>query len=200
MDLFNNNPLQNLLPSNGEVYNYGLVIKAKECNLYLNKFLSENFWEQDEFKMFGKQIVTARKVAWFGDLNYQYSYSNSVKKALQWTPELLYLKNLVEIKTGEKFNSCLLNLYHNGNEGMGWHSDNEKELGKHPVIASLSFGAARKFSLKHNSTQQKIDLVLEPGSLLVMKGETQEKWRHSLPKSKKIVKPRINLTFRYIYM
>lgn len=199
MDLFNNNPLQNLLPYNGKVYHYGLVLNVNECNIYFNKFITSNFWKQDEFIMFGKQIVTARKVAWFGDLNYQYTYSNSVKNALQWTPELLYLKNLIESKTGEKFNSCLLNLYHNGNEGMGWHSDNEKELGKHPVIASLSFGASRKFSLKHNTTKQKIDLVLEPGSLLLMKGETQEKWWHSIPKSKKIVNPRINLTFRYIY-
>ena len=187
-----------MLPVNGKVYHYGLVLNAKECAVYFNKFFEANFWEQDEFVMFGKQIVTDRKVAWFADLNYQYTYSNSVKNALQWTPELLYLKNLVELKTGEKFNSCLLNLYHNGNEGMGWHSDNEKELGKHPVIASLSFGATRKFSLKHNTDKQKIDVVLEPGSLLVMKGETQEKWKHSLPKSKKIINPRINLTFRYI--
>ena len=118
---------------------------------------------------------------------------------MKWTPELLSLKEIIELKTGEKFNSCLLNLYHNGNEGMGWHSDNEKELGEHPVIASLSLGAARKFLLKHNQTKQKIAIILESGSLLLMKGETQEKWIHSLPKTKIIQKPRINLTFRFIH-
>jgi len=199
MDLFNTSSIQNILPFDGEVLNYGLVLNAILCKQYFSKFFGDNFWEQDAFIMFGKQIKTNRKVAWFGDLNYQYSYSNSVKNALNWTPELRYLKELVELKTGEKFNSCLLNLYHNGDEGMGWHCDNEKELGVQPVIASLSLGAARKFSFKHNESKQKIDIVLEAGSLLLMKGETQQSWKHSLPKTKSVEKPRINLTFRYIY-
>lgn len=199
MDLFNTSYIQNILPFDGEVLNYGLVLNANLCKQYFSKFFGENFWERDAFTMFGKQIKTNRKVAWFGDLNYQYSYSNSVKNALNWTPELRYLKELVELKTGEKFNSCLLNLYHNGDEGMGWHCDNEKELGVQPVIASLSLGTARKFSFKHNESKQKVDIVLEAGSLLLMKGETQQSWMHSLPKTKSVEKPRINLTFRYIY-
>jgi len=199
MDLFNINSVQNILPFEGEVLNYGLVLDSNLSALYFNKFLEAAFWEHDELIVFGKHLKTNRKVAWFGDQDYQYSYSNSIKKALKWTKELISLKEIVELKTGEKFNSCLLNLYHNGNEGMGWHSDNEKELGEHPVIASLSLGSARKFLLKHNQTKQKIAIILESGSLLLMKGETQEKWMHSLPKTKKIQKPRINLTFRYIH-
>ena len=199
MDFFNTSSIQNILPFDGEVLNFGLVLNSNLCKYYFSKLLGADFWEQDAFMMFGNQIKTNRKVAWFGDLNYQYSYSNSVKNALNWTPELRYLKELVELKTGEKFNSCLLNLYHNGDEGMGWHSDNEKELGEQPVIASLSLGAARKFSFKHNETKQKIAIVLEAGNLLLMKGETQKSWMHCLPKTKNVERPRINLTFRYIY-
>ena len=199
MDLFSTNPIHNILPFDGEVLDYGLVINYEECAYYFATFFNANFWEQDELVMFGKRIITARKVAWFGDLKYQYSYSSTIKKALEWTPELLALKNLIELKTGEKFNSCLLNLYHNGNEGMGWHQDNEKELGENPVIASLSLGAERKFSFKHIITKQKVDIILQSGSLILMKGETQEKWLHSLPKTTKIKTPRINLTFRNIF-
>lgn len=200
MDLFNTSSIQNILPFDGEVLNYGLVLSSKECNNYLSTFLTANFWQPDELIIFGKRIVTSRKVAWFGDTDYKYSYSNSVKQALPWTSELILLKKLVEEKTGEVFNSCLLNLYHNGNEGMGWHQDNEKELGKNPVIASLSLGAIRKFSFKHIENKQNVSVILEAGSLLVMKGETQAKWQHSLPKSKKIKTPRVNLTFRHIQL
>ena len=149
MDLFSTNSIQNILPFDGEVLDFGLILNNQECLFYLKKFLNADFWIQDELIMFGKQIKTARKIAWFGDINYQYSYASSVKKAIPWTPEISAVKNLIELKTGEVFNSCLLNLYHNGNEGMGWHQDNEKELGENPVIASLSLGTARKFSFKH---------------------------------------------------
>ena len=199
MNLFNTDPVQNILPFDGEVLNYSKIINSKEAQFYLNKLLRADFWAHDELLMFGKRIKTTRKAAWFGDSNYQYSYANSVKQAIPWTPELILIKNLIETETGEVFNSCLLNLYHNGSEGMGWHQDNEKELGEKPVIASLSFGAARKFSLKHIRTKQKIDIVLESGSLLIMKGETQENWLHSLPKTTKVKFPRVNLTFRNIY-
>lgn len=198
MDLFTSNPLQNILPFDGEVLNYGLILNNDECQYYFKKFLDSDFWKHDELILFGKQITTKRKVAWFGDENIEYSYSNTKKIGLTWTPEILKLKKNLELKTGEKFNSCLLNLYHNGNEGMAWHSDNEKELGVNPVIASLSFGATRKFSFKHKETKQKVDVLLQSGNLLVMKGETQHKWIHSLPKTKKVQNPRINLTFRSI--
>ena len=198
MDLFTSNALQNVLPYDGEVLNYGLILNNESCNYYFKKLLNTDFWEHDELVVFGKRIITKRKIAWFGEKNIQYSYSKTTKFAINWTPEILELKKLVELKTGEKFNSCLLNLYHNGSEGMAWHSDNEKELGVNPVIASLSIGATRKFSLKHTITKQKIDLILPAGNLIVMKGETQHKWKHSLPKSKKIHTSRINLTFRTI--
>jgi alkylated DNA repair dioxygenase AlkB len=115
---------------------------------------------------------------------------------LAWTKELLELKKITEDITGTTFNSCLLNLYHTGEEGMAWHSDDEKSLGKDSAIASLSFGAERKFLLKHKQTKQSISILLESGSLLVMKGATQTNWLHSLPKTTKVTKPRVNLTFR----
>jgi alkylated DNA repair dioxygenase AlkB len=135
-------------------------------------------------------------VAWYGNDNYNYAYSNINRQALAWTKELLELKALVEKRTGETFNSCLLNLYHNGDEGMAWHSDDEKTLGENSAIASFSFGAERKFSFKHKQTKEVISMMLEHGSLLVMKGTTQTHWLHCLPKSKRITTPRVNLTFR----
>lgn len=197
MDLFNTDAFQNLLPFDGKVIHHGLILNTKDCQTFLELFLNANFWKNDEFLMFGKHIKTQRKVAWFGDENYEYTYSGATKKAFNWTPELLQLKELVEKTTGAKFNSCLLNLYHNGNEGLSWHTDNEKELGKNPTIASLTFGATRKFCFKHVKSKHKIDVLLQPGSLLTMQENTQENWLHSIPKSKKIDKPRINLTFRY---
>jgi len=135
-------------------------------------------------------------VAWYGDAGFSYTYSNTTKQALPWTKELLELKGIVEKLSGSSFNSCLLNLYHNGEEGMTWHSDDEKCLGKNTVIASLSLGAARKFALKHKQDKQTVTIMLESGSLLVMKGVTQSNWLHSLPKTQKVTKPRVNLTFR----
>jgi alkylated DNA repair dioxygenase AlkB len=155
-------------------------------------------WKNDEAVIFGKHIITKRKAAWYGDFDYLYTYSNITKQALAWTEELLELKKIVEELTSSKFNSCLLNLYHNGDEGMAWHSDDEKSLGKSTTIASLSFGAERKFSFRHKKTKETTSLMLEAGSLLVMKDATQTNWLHSLPKSKKVSLPRINLTFRTI--
>ena len=147
---------------------------------------------------FGKHIVAKRKVAWYGDSDYLHTYSNTTKQALAWTEELLHLKQIVEELTGTKFNPCLLNLYHNGNESIAWHSDDEKSLGKNSTIASMSFGAERKFSFKHKQIKQTVSLILEHGSLLIMKDATQANWLHRLPKSRKITRPRINLTFRTI--
>ena len=143
-------------------------------------------------------IVTKRKVAWYGDKPFKYTYSKTTKSALPWTKELLELKDIIEKKTGETFNSCLLNLYHNGEEGMAWHSDGEKDLKKNGAIGSLSFGTDRKFTFKHKATKQIVSILLEKGSLLVMKGTTQTNWLHRLPPTKKIKDPRINLTFRTI--
>jgi alkylated DNA repair dioxygenase AlkB len=190
----------NLLPDDGIVNYYGKILKEDKAHYYLNKLHNTIDWKNDEAIIFGKHFITKRKAAWYGDKDYSYTYSNTTKQALVWTEELLQLKALVEKITKEKFNSCLLNLYHNGNEGMAWHSDDEKALGKNTVIVSLSFGAERKFLLKHKLTKQKVSLILENGSLLIMKGATQTNWLHCLPKTTKVTRPRINLTFRTIVL
>jgi len=198
MELFEIDVTHNLLPKDGTVNYYGKLIPLKEADHYLEVLLNQIEWRNDEAVIFGKHIATKRKVAWYGDRAFEYSYSNITKVALPWTTELLELKVKVEGRTGEKFNSCLLNLYHNGDEGMAWHSDAEKDLKKNGAIASLSFGAERKFAFKHKETKETVSLCLEHGSLLVMKDATQTHWLHRLPPSKLIAKPRVNLTFRTI--
>ncbi len=196
MNLFGNDPKSNLLPRDGMVNYHGPILSMAESIRYFETLLHQIPWKNDEAVIFGKHIITARKVAWYGDANFSYTYSGTTKQALAWTPELGALKCLVEELTGTAFNSCLLNLYHNGDEGMAWHSDDEKSLGKDSTIASVSFGAEREFRLKHKRGEEKISVLLESGSLLVMKGSTQSHWLHCIPKSKKIKTPRINLTFR----
>ena len=188
----------NLLPKDGTVNYYGKILDQKQSDRFYQTLLETIEWKNDEAVIFGKKILTKRKVAWYGDENFEYTYSNSTKKAIPWTKELLQLKKMAEEKTGEKFNSCLLNLYHDGSEVMAYHSDGEKDLKKDGAIASLSLGAERKFSFKHKETKEKVELILEHGSLLVMKDETQSFWLHRLPPTKKVFTPRINLTFRTI--
>jgi alkylated DNA repair dioxygenase AlkB len=185
-----------IINNDGLVIYYGKVMQKDEADAYLENLLDTIEWKNDEAIIFGRHIITKRKVAWYGDDGYSYKYSGTTKQALSWTPELLELKTITEQITSESFNSCLLNLYHDGNEGMAWHSDDEKSLGKDSAIASLSFGAERKFSLKHRVTKESHCVLLENGSLLIMKGATQTNWLHSLPKSKRITSPRVNLTFR----
>jgi len=198
MDLFNTAENANILPFDGEVNYYGPVMSIEKAQYYFDRLLAHIQWENDKAIIFGKLIITKRKVAWYGDKPFEYTYSKTTKSALPWTKELLALKEIIENKTGEKFNSCLLNLYHNGAEGMSWHSDAEKKLKKNGAIGSLSFGAERKFLFKHKQTKQTVSVYLEKGSLLVMKGKTQTNWLHRLPPTKKVKNPRINLTFRTI--
>lgn len=187
---------QNLLPYQGCVHYYGQIMDSVLADHYLQRLLESIAWQNDLAVIFGKMLVTKRKVAWYADQAFSYTYSKTTKQALPWTPELLALKALVEAKTGEKFNACLLNLYHSGEEGMAWHSDAERELKQYAAIASLSLGAERKFAFKHKQTQEKVELVLAHGSLLVMKDETQSYWLHRLPPTKKVLDVRVNLTFR----
>lgn len=200
MDLFNQtiDKTKNWLPYEGTVNYYGKLFSQKEANNYLETLLNTIEWRNDEAVIFGKKIITKRKVAWYGEKPFEYTYSNTTKYALLWTKELLELKTWIEKETGETFNSCLLNLYHSGEEGMAWHSDGEKDLKKDGAIASLSFGAERKFAFKHKQTKEKVELLLEHGSLLMMKDTTQTNWLHRLPPTKKINTPRVNLTFRTI--
>lgn len=191
-------PNQNWLPHDGVVHYHGKLIAPAAADAFLQTLLETIAWKNDEAIMFGKRIVTKRKVAWYGDRPFEYTYSNITKSALPWTPALLELKNLTEQASGETYNSCLLNLYHTGEEGMAWHSDGEPDLKKDGAIGSLSLGAERKFAFKHKQTQEKVELLLEHGSLLVMKGTTQTHWVHRLPPTKRISTPRVNLTFRTI--
>ena len=191
-------PLKNLLPKEGTVNYYGKIFGKADADRYYETLFNEIEWENDQAVIFGKLITTKRKVAWYGEKPFEYTYSNITKTALPWTEELLALKQKAEELSGETFNSCLLNLYHNGNEGMAWHSDGEKDLKKNGAIASLSFGAERKFAFKHKMDKTTVSLLLEHGSLLIMKDTTQTYWLHRLPPTKLITKPRINLTFRTI--
>ena len=191
-------PRHNHLPYEGTVQYYGKVIQEMVADDYFEKLMQNIAWENDQAIIFGRQITTKRKVAWYGDQAYEYTYSNVNRYALPWTVELLELRQRVEQLTGERFNSCLLNLYHTGEEGMAWHSDDETDLKKNGAIASLSFGAERKFAFKHKQSKEKVELYLEHGSLLVMKDTTQSHWLHRLPPTKKVSTARINLTFRTI--
>ncbi len=200
MNLFSYEPDENInyLPYDGTVNYYGKLFSKKEADHFFVCMLNSIEWKHDEAIIFGKHIITKRKVAWYGEKPFEYTYSNTTKQALPWTKELLELKTKAEQRTGEQFNSCLLNLYHNGIEGMAWHSDAEKDLKKNGAIGSLSSGAERKFSFKHKQTKETVSISLEHGSLLVMKDATQSNWLHRLPPTKLISKPRINLTFRTI--
>ena len=198
MDLFSTETIKNILPFDGITNYHGVILTKQQTTFYYQQLMNTINWKNDEAIIFGKKIITKRKVAWYGESEYSYTYSKVTKTANIFTKELLELKNIVEQESGETFNSCLLNLYHTGEEGMAYHSDGEKMLKKGGAIASLSLGAERKFSFKHKENKQRIDVVLERGSLLVMKKGTQTNWLHRLPPTKKINTPRINLTFRTI--
>lgn len=200
MDLFNHNqPSQNnLLPYDGNAVYYGKIFQKDKADIILHSLLNTIVWKNDEAIIYGKKIITKRQVAWYGDKEFEYTYSKVTKRALPWSEELLELKKLAEKNTNESYNSCLLNLYHNGTEAMAWHSDGEKDLKPNGAIASLSFGAERIFAFKHKQQQQIIPILLEHGSLLVMKDDTQKHWLHRLTIQSKIIKPRVNLTFRTI--
>jgi alkylated DNA repair dioxygenase AlkB len=190
---------ENLLPYDGIAIYHGIVLNEKEATQICKNLLDTIPWKQDEVMMFGKKIITKRKVAWYADAGITYTYAGVKKSGLQWTEPLLEIKQKVESITGSSYNACLLNLYHEGEEGMGWHRDNEKEIVPESSIASVSLGAARKFAFKHATTNERLDIELANGSLLDMKGAIQTHWYHSLPKTTRIKQLRINLTFRLMH-
>ena len=196
--LIKSSPISGILTKDGYTKYHPEFFSPTESEQYFQKLLESISWQPEELILFGKKITTSRKVAWVGDPNCSYTYSGVKKYPNPWIPELIEIKNKVEELTKIKFNSCLLNLYHNGNEGMGWHADNEPELDELAPIASISLGQERKFSFKHKKDKTLISIFLESGSLLIMHPPTQEFWNHSLPKTKKFNGPRINLTFRVI--
>lgn len=187
---------RSVLPYDGESIYYGELFSPELAEDYLQKFLNDVPWQHDEAMIFGKHIVTARKVAWYGDDHYDYEYSGRTRTARCWTPELLEIKAEVERVGGSHYNSCLLNLYADGSQGMAWHHDDEHGLGKDSDIASVSFGATRRFDFRHKANKEKVSVHLRPSSLLIMRGRTQSCWQHQVPKSMKITEPRVNLTFR----
>jgi alkylated DNA repair dioxygenase AlkB len=189
---------ENLLVRDGEMYYIDRFLTKEECAFYYELLFKNTSWKSDHIQLFGKEYVTKRKTAFYGDPGLTYTYSGKEKVALPWSNTLQSLKHKLEKVSGFQFNSCLLNLYHNGDEGMSWHSDNEKELGKKPVIASISLGEARKFSWKHKTIKDRYDLHLAEGSLLIMQGTMQEHWLHCIPKTSKVKGSRINLSFRQI--
>lgn len=200
MDLFEqlDNRPGNLLPYEGTVNYYGPIMSRRDADQYFDSLMSEIPWRNDEAVIYGRRIITRRKVAWHADLPASYTYSNTTRTALPWTPVLLMLKDLVQSVSGETYNSCLLNLYHDGSEGMAWHSDAETDLKPNGAIGSLSFGAERKFAFKHKRTKETVSKFLQHGSLLVMRGSTQTYWLHRLPPTRTVTTPRINLTFRTV--
>ncbi|WP_299761006.1 alpha-ketoglutarate-dependent dioxygenase AlkB [uncultured Pontibacter sp.] len=181
-----------------EVYFSADFIPAPESNLYFDRLMQEVNWQQESIKMFGRNLPMPRLTAWYGDRSY--TYSGLHNKPQLWLPVLQELRQQVEQASGHKYNSVLLNLYRTGQDSMGWHSDNEPELGQQPSIASLNFGGERRFAFKHRTRKdlKPFAFTLTNGSLLLMQGPTQHHWLHQVPKTAKPVPPRINLTFRCV--
>ncbi len=197
MDLFSDSSTtENLLPYDGEVIFYGNLLDQNEAAHFYKSLLEKVEWSHDKSLVYGKEIVTKRKIAWYGSKEFAYTYSGYTRVAMPWIEELLALKQLVELYTNSMYNSCLLNLYHNGEEGMSWHSDDEIDLIKEGSIACLSLGAQRRLDFKHKQTGEKKQFELPNGSLIEMEGETQKNWLHCLAITKKVTTPRISLTFR----
>jgi alkylated DNA repair dioxygenase AlkB len=187
-----------VLPAELMEYHPG-VFSAQESIAFMETFISNVTWEQRTVTMYGKQIITPRLMAWYGDTGTDYTFSGTKNNPFPWTKELIWIKQTIEKFTGTTFNSVLLNYYRDGNDSVAWHSDDEYELGIKPVIASVSFGQARRFDVRHKTNyQNKYSINLENGSLLLMKGDMQHNWEHRIAKSNGPLRERVNLTFRVI--
>ena len=194
--LFDLPPNNQTLPYDGDIEYIHNFLSIEESTHYFEEVLTTTYWSLDTLTIAGKQIVSNRKTAWYGKEPFNYTYSGQLHIALPWNETIEKLHQKIEQTTNQSFNSCLLNLYENGSQGMGWHSDNEPELNPFSPIASLSLGTERHFDFKHKTTAEKIRLSLGNGSLLVMHPPTQKFWLHQIPKSSTIHTQRINLTFR----
>lgn len=184
----------------GEIIVYKNFFKELESDLLLKELLTNINWRQDKIKIFGKKVDLPRLTAWYGDEGKSYKYSGITMNPEVWTPTLLSIKERIEKVVELNFNSVLANLYRNGKDYVSWHSDDEAELGNNPIIASVSFGATRRFQLKHkyNKDLDTVEIALTHGSLLIMKGAIQHFWQHQIPKTSKVLSARVNLTFRII--
>lgn len=184
----------------GELAYEPAFLSQPEADTLLETLLALPDWQREQIRIFGRDVQVPRLIAWFGDPGARYAYSGVVHEAAPWPPALLQLRGRLRDALGVPFNGVLANRYRDGRDGMGWHSDDERELGARPVIASISLGAQRRFLLRHRGLEDEptIDLPLEHGSLLVMKGDTQRHWKHSLPKTARCHSERVNLTFRWV--
>ena len=198
MDLFSEEKQEFILPDAHLEY-YPNCFSRTEANDLFKILKSETTWREDDIKVFGKVYKQPRLTALYGESNTPYSYSNITMYPEPFSTTILNIKDKIEDLSFHKFNTVLLNLYRNGNDSNGWHADNEKELGKHPIIASVTFGEERPFHFKHRTLkEERHQLILKHGSLLVMKGTMQDYWLHQIAKTKKTIGERINLTFRTI--
>jgi alkylated DNA repair dioxygenase AlkB len=212
LDLFGTKQIDNqkdpqtiILPSDasmpdGELIIYQNFFEESESEQLFNELISNINWRQDKIKMFGKEFDQPRLTAWHGDEGKSYKYSGIIMHSESWIPALLLIKERIEKVIELNFNSVLVNLYRNGKDYVSWHSDDEPELGKNPTIASVSLGETRRFQLRHKSNKNlaPVEIASNHGSLLIMKGSTQHFWKHQVPKTSKLLKARINLTFRVI--
>lgn len=199
ISLFEINQIEgNILPYNGEAIYVNNFFNAETALTLFKNLKAEILWKPDIVKIFGKTHTTKRETAWYGDDAISYTYSGITRTALEWTETLQSIKKVIEKHCHLSFNSCLLNLYPDGEASMGWHSDDEKELGENPAIVSISLGVERRFVFQHKLDKNKVEILLRNGSLLIMKGECQTYWKHALPKAMRVREERINLTFRNI--
>lgn len=188
-----------IINQDGQAYYYPGFLTSRQATHYLASLSIELSWRQETVTLFGKRYLTPRLVAWYGDPGLSYRYSGIEHVASGWSFNLNRLKQQTENLTSLRFNSVLANFYRNGNDSMGWHADNEKVLGQNPSIASISLGQTRRFLFKHRTGKNRVELLLEPGSLLLMQGKLQTHWLHSLPKQPQANQSRLNLTFRTIF-
>jgi len=190
---------QNLLPQNGEMYYYNSIFGALESKLFLEDLITNVNWSHEPIIIFGKTIMQPRLTALYGNDGMSYGYSGIRMPANIWSDTLLLIKERVEQITQTSFNVALLNRYRDAKDSMGWHRDNEKELGTQPIIASVSFGAIRAFQVRpYKSKTTPLSMHLDNGSLLLMKGDMQTYWEHQLPKSRQYSGTRVNITFRKV--
>jgi alkylated DNA repair dioxygenase AlkB len=189
----------NLLPSGGELYYIPDAFTKEQSSDYFYQLFTEIRWKQEPIKIFGKEVMQPRLTAWYGDVDKPYTYSGLTMEANHWIYPLMEIKATADEYSGAESTSALLNLYRDGNDGLGWHRDNEKVLGPAPTIASVSLGVPRTFQLRnYHDNKIGISLELQPGSLVIMRGDTQRNWEHRVPKSKNIHGARVNITFRTI--
>ncbi|MFM1752541.1 MAG: hypothetical protein RL119_1503 [Actinomycetota bacterium] len=199
MTLFDSGNLEprELLPGDGSMAYHRGFYSSIDSDALMAELLREVPWEARPITVFGRTVLQPRLACWYGDVSY--SYSGITLEPRSWSTRLAEVKAKVEEFTGHRFNSVLANLYRNGNDSMGWHADDEPELGVEPLIASVSLGQRRTFRIRHRETKETVSIDLESGSLVVMSGLSQKCWVHEVPKARRITEPRINLTFRYVF-